>query len=384
MKTIFCDESGYDGNNLWHPDQPYFTYAAVCISPDEADSILAEAVARFKPPGDEIKTARLLRSNPGRKTIQWILEKITGKYQVVCCHKRYCLAGKLYEYMIEPILSNASTYFYANGLHKLIANGFYFSALANDQFANQSLVEFQQLMRDRDAKKLVSVVDSLAQRSPGADQFMNSVLTIIVCNQAEIQSELKMFEGENGESGAAKWILELSVTALRSLLAELSGEEMVPLIVTCDDSKPLKAGQDFMDAMVGRTDCRKLDFDGLSGQLTFNLAEKIRFAGSVACCGVQLADVAASSANFALKNQDSSFARYWRETHGDSLHEQSIFPDASILDLTSFQAVKNTMILQELAARSIRKESLTGNLMQLDSVSSIAAQGYLHAQTSST
>ena len=383
MKTVFCDESGYDGNNLWHPDQPYFTYAAVCIAPDEADEIISEAMTTFKPPGDEIKTAKLLRSNPGRKTIQWILERISGKYEVVCCHKRFCLAAKLFEYMIEPILSDASTYFYANGVHRLIANGFFFSALAKNQFANQTLVEFQKLMRERDADKLVSVVDSIAKRASGADEFLNSVLTIIVCNQAKIQSELEMFAGENSDSGVVKWILELTVTALRSLLAGLSGEEMVPLIVTCDDSKPLKAGQDFMDAMIGRTDCQKVDFDGISGQLTFNLAEKICFVGSNKSCGVQLADVAASSATFALKNQDSTFGKYWIKNHGESLHEQSVFPDASALDLSDFQVVKGTMILQELAARSVRAESLTNNLNQLDSLATIAAQEFLRSQSNS-
>ena len=134
--------------------------------------------------------------------------------------------------MIEPILSSASTYFYSNGLHKLIANGLYYSALADDQYATQTLVEFQQLMRDKDAEKLVTVLDALTKRSSGADEFLNSVLTIIVCNQSEIQSELKMFEGENGEAGVVKWILELTVTALRSLLAELSGKGMEPLVVT--------------------------------------------------------------------------------------------------------------------------------------------------------
>lgn len=380
MKTVFCDESGFDGNNLWHPDQPYFSYAAVCIAPDEADAIIAEAMQRFKPPGNEIKTAKLLRSNPGRKVIQWILEQISGDYQVVCCHKRYCLAAKMFEYMIEPILSSASTYFYSNGLHKLIANGLYYSALADDQYATQTLVEFQQLMRDKDAEKLVTVLDALAKRSSGADEFLNSVLTIIVCNQSEIQSELKMFEGENGEAGVVKWILELTVTALRSLLAELSGKGMEPLVVTCDDSKPLKAGQDFMDAMIGRTDYHELEFGEICGQLTFNLSEKIRFVGSDECCGVQLADVAASSATFAMKNKGSSFAKYWNKSQLGSLHEQSVFPDASVLDLSSFQSVKNTMILQELAARSVRKECLTADLGHLDSLSTMAARDYLGSQ----
>ena len=38
------------------------------------------------------------------------------------------------------------------------------------------------------------------------------------------------------------------------------------------------------------------------------------------------------------------------------------------------------MILQELAARSVRKESLTSNLMQLDKLSTMAARSFLSSQ----
>jgi len=383
MKTVFCDESGFDGNNLWHPDQPYFSYAAVCMSPEEADKIVAEAMAKFKPPGDEIKTAKLLRSNPGRKTVKWILEKIHGSYQVVCCHKRYCLAAKFYEYMLEPILSDASSYFYDNGLHKLVANVIYLSAFTENQFATKTLVDFQQLMRNRDAEELATVLDSLAKRAVGAHDFLNAIATIIVCNQTEIETELETLAGESEAAGIEKWILELTATALRSLLIGLSGNDMLPLLVTCDDSKPLRAGQHLFDTMIGRTDCREVTFDGRTSQLTFNLAEKIRFSESTKCSGIQLADVAASSATYALKNEDSRFGRYWRETHANSVHEESIFPDLSVLDLSQFQTSKNMMILIELASRSTAGESLTANLRQLDSLSDLSAR-HFHLDSKST
>ena len=379
MKTVFCDESGFDGNNLWHPDQPYFAYSAVCMPLEEADAIVAEARSKFKFLGEEIHSIALLKTDRGQTAIKWILSKIVGRYEVVCFHKRYCLAGKLFEYMIEPILSNGSSYFYANGFHKFVANGIFLAAVANSAFATQTLIEFQRLMRDRDSSRLSHVLDRLAKRTGGADPFLNAISTIVICNEKEIQSELEMFEGESRDAGAVKWILELTVTALRSLLVNLSGESMEPLIVTCDDSKPLRAGKDFMDAMVGRSDCRKASFNGRENQLTFNLAEKLRFTDSKASSGVQLADVAASSATFALKKPDEAFGDYWRSTQAESLHGQSVFPEPEVFDLSNFQSVKNSMILQGLVDRSVRKQSLTSNLDELDYISSAAAQDFLNS-----
>lgn len=40
MTTIYIDESGYTGSDLYNLDQPYFTIASSLIDDDEAAEIL--------------------------------------------------------------------------------------------------------------------------------------------------------------------------------------------------------------------------------------------------------------------------------------------------------------------------------------------------------
>lgn len=41
--TVYCDESGFTGNNLLDKSQPVFAYAAVAIEPESAEAILQTA-----------------------------------------------------------------------------------------------------------------------------------------------------------------------------------------------------------------------------------------------------------------------------------------------------------------------------------------------------
>jgi hypothetical protein len=52
--TIFCDESGFTGQDLLNPDQPYFSYSSVLIDPEEAQQLVAQATADFRL-GNELK-----------------------------------------------------------------------------------------------------------------------------------------------------------------------------------------------------------------------------------------------------------------------------------------------------------------------------------------
>jgi len=382
-KTLFCDESGFDGNNLWQPDQPYFVYSAVDLSPDEADLIVKEARARFSIITNEIHAVKMLRTPKWRPAIEWILQQIHGKYQLACFHKRFSLACKFFEYMIEPTVSDGSNYFYHHGFHKFVANGLYFAAMAAPLDNEHYLTEFQSLIRGRDVNRLTEVIEGFAARSEGQESFLQSIATLLICNQPAIRSELETFQTVGEEQTAATWILELTTTALRSLCASASGSAMHPLIVTCDDSKPLRAGGDFVNAMVGRMDCASVDMDGRESQLTFNLAEGVRFADSRSSCGVQLADVAASAATFAFKKPDDSFSIQWREQHWDAVHEQSVFPDVDEFDLSHARCVKNTFILHALVDRSIQKIPLHINLRHLDAFVSHATEEYMLTQVNS-
>ena len=380
-RTIFCDEAGFDGNNLWNPEQPHFVYAAVELSPQEADEIVSEARSRFSITTDELHAARMLRRDKGRETVAWILDKVSGRFQLACFHKRYSLAGKFFEYMIEPTISDGSNYFYDHGFHKFITNGLYFAALAEPGVNELNLTDFQELIRSQDAKRLTDVIHSLAARSAGENSFLQSITAIFICNQHRIKDELQMFDSSCDAGSVIKWLLELTITALRALCVSASGQSMRPLIVTCDDSKPLRDGAAYVNTMVGRTDFQSIKFDNRESQLTFNLSEDVRFASSKNCFGIQIADVAASSAAFALKRPSEAFSQLWIERYSNAIHEQSVFPDPGELDLNRERAIKNSFILQSLMDRSIQKKSLYSNLFELNEFVSMATAMYLQDQS---
>lgn len=378
-RQIYCDESGFDGSNLWHPDQPHFVYAAVEIDIEEANSIVTEARSRFNLGGNEIHTGRMIRRNNGRSAIEWILYQIQGKYQLACFHKRYSLACKFFEYMIEPTISQGSSYFYHHGFHKFIATSLYAAAMTEPQTNEATLIEFQSLMRDRDSERMTNLIEGLSARAEGEKSFLQAIATVLICNQPVIRGELSMFDGDEDsrDESATKWLLELTVTALRSLCATSSGKSMLPLVVTCDDSKPLVDGVSYVNTMVGRTDFAQIEFDQREAQITFHLAEEVRFASSTDNCGIQLADVAASASAYALKRPEEDFSRQWREQHWDAVHEQSVFPDLDELDLTKERPAKNSLILQSLVDRSVRAIPLYTNLRDLDEMASQATNAFL-------
>src|SRR5882724_2870328 len=72
--TVFCDESGFTGNNLLDAQQPTFVYAAVAIEAEEAKALLNVVHAQMALPISEIKSSTLLGSIKGRKALMEVLK----------------------------------------------------------------------------------------------------------------------------------------------------------------------------------------------------------------------------------------------------------------------------------------------------------------------
>ena len=47
MPILYCDESGFTGQDLLNADQRYFSYASVLIDQVEASELVAQAEKRF-------------------------------------------------------------------------------------------------------------------------------------------------------------------------------------------------------------------------------------------------------------------------------------------------------------------------------------------------
>ncbi|KGE79925.1 hypothetical protein LW14_26200 [Rhizobium sp. H41] len=59
-RLISCDEAGYTGPKLLDDNQPYFAYAAIDLTPDEARKIVSDTRAKHHIQAPELK-ASLLR-----------------------------------------------------------------------------------------------------------------------------------------------------------------------------------------------------------------------------------------------------------------------------------------------------------------------------------
>lgn len=66
-RLISCDEAGYTGPKLLDDNQPYFAYAAIDLTPDEARKIVSDTRAKHHIQAPELKASLLQRqwSNRG-------------------------------------------------------------------------------------------------------------------------------------------------------------------------------------------------------------------------------------------------------------------------------------------------------------------------------
>jgi hypothetical protein len=357
MQTVFCDESGFTGDNLWEPEQPYFAYAAVAISEERAAEIIKEARSKFRLKSPELHAMQLLRNRTS--AVKWIIENVIPTSSVILFNKRFALAGKMFEYLIEPAVSNASAILYDIGFHKFIANGLYVALLTEPTLAESGFQDFQNVMRSGDATALEHVTASLSNE--GLAGFLNEIATFVTCNRRALEQEI----AASPERAVPRWMLELTTTALISLLTSLSGDEMMPLSVICDDSKPLLTQAEMFDGFVGREDCRAIICDGRRHQLTFNLAHPIRFGSSKAVAGLQLADLVAGSAVFALKRPDDDFSSFWREISESAIHKNSVIPELREFDLSSERGLVNAIVLKGLVERSVLGRNLALEMPEL-------------------
>jgi hypothetical protein len=107
-QTIYCDESGFTGNNLSNVEQLHFVYAGVAITPEEANEIKDRVIRDYRVNGVELKGKNLVKYAKGRRAVSDILEKVALAANASSCKKKYTLACKLYEYLF--VASNPPHY----------------------------------------------------------------------------------------------------------------------------------------------------------------------------------------------------------------------------------------------------------------------------------
>lgn len=359
MQTIYCDEAGYTGNKLFDAEQPYFAYASVATTNEEARVVLQEAIARFRLQMPEIKGAKLVKSNRGKDAALFILSKFYQQSLTMVVDKLYAVAGKFYEYMFDPILGSHGMLFYQINFHRFISTALYVHYIAQDELARAMLVSFEQAMRSREFHPIQVAGESIAADAR-VSPFTREVLAFCTCHQDTIQKDLGFVWGRDD---LGSWSLELTMTALHNLLGQWS-ERFAGMTVCCDDSKPLLAQLDILnESMVNRGDRLVITLAGSEQVIAYNLAVPIQLASSIDNPALQVADVFASAVSYMLRHPQEAFSQSVLQFCDPHVNLSNVFPEPEkYADPYSLIGYINTHILHLLLERTLKGDDLYAGL----------------------
>lgn len=338
---IFCDESGFTGNNMLNLEQPYFSYAAINIEKDEASHIVEDFIKTNKIALLELKGKSLLsRGSKYKSATEKLFLSLLPQTKIAFCLKKFSVACSFFEYIFEPVIAAHSSMFYDSGFHNFIAYAVYFDSYFSEDKSSDLLPDFENWMRNKDDGSL-PLFKSRGTTAP-------EMLRIIEFASIHKDKIIAEFEGLDA---LQKWILDNSMTLMYQLICAWTiclGD----IEVICDESNPLIDAVPFFDNFLGRKDQYWRTVNGESWPLIPHLKKNIEFKESKNEHGLQLADVMATCTTYALRHRESCpFAEKWFQELIPSVI-LGMVPDITYFEVTNVDLWRNTLILEELVDRS--------------------------------
>lgn len=347
-QNIYLDEAGFTGANLLDPVQPVFVYASVGIDDSEARAIHAEMLTRFKIQGEELKGGNLVKTSRGQKAVSWLLKNTSQFAKAAIADKEYALAGKFFEYIIEPIISKQNSLFYYIDFHKFVSMVVYCEFKRDVEYARNLMEDFQRMLRENNTGLLKTVLSANGYEME-PENPLTHILTIALCHQEIIKNDIMTLKKADATSG---WALEMSAAFVHYLLASW-GEQFKSLRVYCDDSKPISSNLHLFQNLIGRTDKFYMWMHD-NPSFVYNLSEPIHLVDSKKFPGVQIADVWASALAYAYNHPDDVFAKECREIAiNEGVIVNIISPELENINVNMPKPFLNWSILTEMSRLSI-------------------------------
>lgn len=361
VKEIYCDESGYTGNNLSDINDTWFSYSSVAVSHHEARKFVDYIIKKYKIQNDELKFSNLKKSPKGQEAISEVLDRFGKQTKVAVYHKKYNLACKLYEYIFEPVLAKKSSIFYSLKFNQFVSNLVYLCLKCKSESAEKLFCSFEKMMQNKDIKELEVFFNIFDQSQETEDyieeitKYMSLIKDFCIYHSNTIAEELISLKG----STTGKWVLDLTNSALVSLLAAW-GQEFDELSVFCDQSKPLQEQPDFFKLMIGNTEKIHIDVGERSFPISFNLKQNINFVDSKKYPGIQIADVFAGVYKFISQegciDNSKTVSRLikirWTNYIANCFTGYSVIPDPDYLDMSRISNQLNMALFHEIMKRT--------------------------------
>ena len=152
MKTVFLDECGYTGYDLFNKDQKIFVLASMSINDEEARVLKETYFDDVK--SNELKHSRLCKYTKQQNMVINFLKYVRfnpEKFIISVTNKRYAIVCKIVDIIIEPYFYDNGDDLYENGLNIALSNLYYYTipVFGNEILMEEILEKFQKLVRSK-------------------------------------------------------------------------------------------------------------------------------------------------------------------------------------------------------------------------------------------
>lgn len=180
VARVYADESNNSGENLLDPAQRIYCVSAVHIDHGLAEQVVADTRSKLPSSQKEPKYTSLANSGKGRQALLTAFEALSGQaIRVYVADKRFMVAAKIVDVLIEELMFENGYNMYADGSVKALANALHMvGPIFGDAAAYERMLQaFVDTMRRRqksDVDALYSAIgDYLATVDPEWDEIIS-------------------------------------------------------------------------------------------------------------------------------------------------------------------------------------------------------------------
>jgi hypothetical protein len=244
--TIYLDESGFTGDDLYNPEQRFFTIASTIVEEEEAREILARCFPRYK--GDEYKFTNIWRRERSRDGLRALAAEIphfADHAFVWIIDKRFCLLTKLVDYLVEPGAYEAGFDWYADGWGMRYLNTIHRDLITHgaDELYDSMIRSWDAFARDPTSERLDVLKEHLERGKATTEAPLPGLFDLLLRGLAHFRERNANLAHFTGSS-------EIQVTSVFSSITWWRQHRNEDFTLVHDESSAFLKQRDLWDTML--------------------------------------------------------------------------------------------------------------------------------------
>jgi|GEM_PF-1154808 hypothetical protein len=250
MTTIYIDESGYTGGDLYNPQQPYFTIASSLIGDDGAAEILRRCFPRYQ--GAEYKFVNIWKRDThrnGLRTLAAEIPALADRLFFYVIDKRFSLIVKMFEYLVEPTFTAGGYDYYGNGYARRYMNTIHrdFLRFGSEDLYEETAKRWDAFARTPSRTTMDALREHLGRTASSSKHPISTIFAMLA-------EGARRFELANVDLAAFTDSSEIQLTAVLASVVHWRQRRPEDFDVVHDESSNFLRQRDVWDTIL-RDDC---------------------------------------------------------------------------------------------------------------------------------